>query len=202
MPPSTPPPLPPPSRPSRTARVLRAATTRVDAAVSVAVLVAAGVSLLPVGGDDAAAPAPAPAATPPVAATPDLPPRPTGTDRATPDVRDSRPVVAAGGSVSAAPGPDARWDRLADCESGDWDATGTPVPGSRRWDYGLTFSHGDIFEGGLNFHPATWDDFRDPDMPAHAGRASRAAQIAVAERVLAAQGWGAWPVCSRKLGYR
>ncbi|HEX4359947.1 MAG TPA: transglycosylase family protein, partial [Pseudonocardia sp.] len=30
--------------------------------------------------------------------------------------------------------------------------------------------------------------------------ASRAQQIAVAERVLAAQGWGAWPSCSRKVG--
>lgn len=94
------------------------------------------------------------------------------------------------------------WDRLADCESGDWDANGTPIPGSHRWDYGLTFSHGDIFEGGVNFHPGTWDAYRDPGMPGHAGQATRAQQIAVAEEVLADQGWGAWPVCSRKLGYR
>lgn len=95
----------------------------------------------------------------------------------------------------------AMWDRLADCESGDW-RSGTPMPDTRRWDYGLTFSHGDIFEGGLNFHPQTWDAYRDPGMPSHAGRATRAQQIAVAEQVLADQGWGAWPVCSRKLGYR
>lgn len=94
------------------------------------------------------------------------------------------------------------WDRLADCESGDWDRNGYPLPGSRRWDYGLTFSHGDIFEGGLNFHPQTWDQYRSSSMPGHAGNATRAQQIAIAEQVLADQGWGAWPVCSRKLGYR
>ncbi|HET8614832.1 MAG TPA: transglycosylase family protein, partial [Actinomycetales bacterium] len=31
-------------------------------------------------------------------------------------------------------------------------------------------------------------------------RASRAEQIAIAEKVLDRQGWGAWPACSRKLG--
>lgn len=94
------------------------------------------------------------------------------------------------------------WDRLADCESGDWDRNSQPIPGSRRWDYGLTFSHGDIFEGGLNFHPKTWDQYRSSSMADHAGNATRAQQIAVAEQVLDDQGWGAWPVCSRKLGYR
>ncbi len=95
----------------------------------------------------------------------------------------------------------ATWDRLADCESGDWH-NGQPLPGTRRWDYGLTFSHGDIFEGGVNFHPRTWDQYRDDDMPGHAGQATRAQQIAVSELVLRDQGWGAWPVCSRKLGLR
>ena len=105
---------------------------------------------------------------------------------------------------AAAPDPLAGrtvWDDLADCESGDW-LDGVPQTGTARWDYGLTFDHGDIFEGGLNFHPATWEEFKDADMPDHAGNASRAQQIAIGERVLAAQGWGAWPVCSRKLGLR
>ena len=88
------------------------------------------------------------------------------------------------------------WERLADCESGDWDRDGVPEPDSARWDYGLEFDHGDIFEGGLNFHPDTWASYRDEDMPAHAGRASRAEEIEVAERVLESQGWDAWPVCS------
>ena len=116
---------------------------------------------------------------------------PVSPEAATPQAAEADVVRA--GSV---------WDRIADCESGDWDRNGTPIPGSARWDYGLTFSHGDIFEGGPNFHPATWDAFRDADMPGHAGRATRQQQIIVAERVLAVQGWRAWPVCSRKLGLR
>lgn len=98
--------------------------------------------------------------------------------------------------------PRTAWDTLADCESGDWDADSRPIPGTARWDYGLSFDHGDIYEGGLNFHPGTWDEFRDAGMADHAGEASRAEQIVVAERVLEAQGWGAWPVCSRKVGLR
>lgn len=93
----------------------------------------------------------------------------------------------------------ADWVRLADCESGDWDADGEPQRGSARWRYGVNFDHGDIFEGGLNFHPDTWESFRDPDMPGHAGRASRWEEMEVAERVLDEQGWNAWPVCSRKV---
>lgn len=88
------------------------------------------------------------------------------------------------------------WERLADCESGDWSAPGEPEPDSARWNYGLAFDHGDTFEGGLNFHPDTWESFRDDDMPAHAGRASPPEEIEVAERVLEEQGWDAWPVCS------
>jgi resuscitation-promoting factor RpfA len=94
------------------------------------------------------------------------------------------------------------WERLADCESGDWDADGDPKPGSARWDYGLLFDHGDHFQGGLNFHPVTWDAYRDDHMPTHAGRATRLEEILVAERVLEEQGWGAWPVCSAMLDGR
>lgn len=96
----------------------------------------------------------------------------------------------------------ALWFRLADCESGFRNRNGNPIPGSARWDYGLNPSHGAPFEGGLQFAPFTWDGFRDASMPSHAGNASPAQQIAVAERVLAAQGWKAWPVCSRMLGLR
>ena len=97
---------------------------------------------------------------------------------------------------------DAMWNRLADCESGDWNANSQPIPGTRRWDYGRTFSHGDRFEGGVNFDPPTWRAYKDADMPYHAYDATRGQQIQVAERVLADQGWKAWPVCSVKLGYR
>lgn len=96
----------------------------------------------------------------------------------------------------------AMWSRLADCESGRWDRDKQPIPGSARWTYGLDPSDDGFFQGGLQFHPVTWDEFRDPAMPDHAGAAPREVQIAVAERVLEVQGWEAWPVCSRKLGYR
>ncbi len=91
------------------------------------------------------------------------------------------------------------WDRVADCESGEWDAEGVPQPGSARWDYGLEFDHGDHFQGGLNFHPDTWESFRASDMPAHAGEASRVQEIKIAEQVLEEQGWQAWPVCSEMM---
>lgn len=112
------------------------------------------------------------------------------------------PEAAEVAAEAASSTPRTVWDRLADCESGDWDRNGNPIPGSARWDYGLSFSHGDSFEGGPNFHPRTWEAFKDADMPGHAGQATRAQQIIVAERVLAAQGWRAWPVCSRMLGLR
>lgn len=98
-----------------------------------------------------------------------------------------------------------RWDRLADCESGEWVNGGESfIEGSARWDYGIDFAHEgyEQFQGGLNFHPGTWDAYRDPDMPGHAGHATREQEIIVAERVLADQGWGAWPRCSRMVGLR
>jgi hypothetical protein len=97
------------------------------------------------------------------------------------------------------------WDRLAECESGEWVNGGESfVEGSARWDYGLEFAHEgyEQFQGGLNFHPGTWDAYRDPDMPDHAGHASREQEIVVAERVLASQGWQAWPRCAQMLGLR
>jgi resuscitation-promoting factor RpfA len=76
------------------------------------------------------------------------------------------------------------WDRLAQCESsGNW-----------------AINTGNGFYGGLQFTRSTWRAFGGTTAFAH--QASREQQIAVAERVLAQQGWGAWPACSRKLGLR
>lgn len=75
------------------------------------------------------------------------------------------------------------WDRLAACESGgDWDA--------RRGQY----------EGGLQFHPATWDRNKPSGYPDAAYQASREQQIVVGKRIQATQGWDAWPACARELG--
>lgn len=79
---------------------------------------------------------------------------------------------------------DATWDKVAQCESGG------------RWD----INTGNGFQGGLQFTPSTWRAFGGTVYAAAASQASRTEQIAVAEKVLAAQGWGAWPVCSKKAG--
>jgi resuscitation-promoting factor RpfA len=81
---------------------------------------------------------------------------------------------------------DSTWDRLAQCESGG------------RWD----INTGNGFHGGLQFTPRTWTGFGGREFAPVAYQASREEQIVVAERVLAKQGWNAWPVCSRKVGAR
>lgn len=104
-----------------------------------------------------------------------------------------RPLFATAPSRSAghttrAPAP-ARpggglWDRLARCESGGrWSANG-------------------FFDGGLQFHPRTWNAYGGRQYAPSANQATREQQIAVAERVRASQGWRAWPTCSAKLGLR
>ncbi|GAA2092614.1 hypothetical protein GCM10009841_01670 [Microlunatus panaciterrae] len=83
--------------------------------------------------------------------------------------------ASAGGSV---------WDRVADCESsGNW-----------------SINTGNGFYGGLQFSRSTWKAFGGTQYASTANRASKAEQIAVARRTLAAQGPGAWPVCGRKAG--
>jgi LysM repeat protein len=73
------------------------------------------------------------------------------------------------------------WDALAQCESGG------------NW----AINTGNGFSGGLQFTPQTWAGFGGTGAPENA---SRAQQIAVAEKVQATQGWGAWPACAAKLG--
>ncbi len=72
------------------------------------------------------------------------------------------------------------WDRIAECESGgNWAA-----------------NTGNGYYGGLQFSPSTWRAYGGSGMP---HQNSRAAQIAVAERVRAAEGgYGAWPVCGQR----
>jgi hypothetical protein len=76
------------------------------------------------------------------------------------------------------------WDALASCEAGgDWSA-----------------DTGNGYAGGLQFAPGTWAGFGGGSYAGSAAAATREQQIAVAEIVLAAQGWQAWPTCSRLLG--
>lgn len=96
-------------------------------------------------------------------------------------------AMATGLTVGLAPvadaAPDSIWDKVAQCESGGNWSTNT----------------GNGYYGGLQFLPSTWRAFGGSGMP---HQASRAEQIRVAERTLASQGWGAWPVCSKKAGAR
>jgi len=76
------------------------------------------------------------------------------------------------------------WDALSSCESGgNWNA-----------------NTGNGYVGGLQFLPQTWSGHGGGEFAASADRATRVEQIAVAERVLASQGWRAWPACSARLG--
>lgn len=103
---------------------------------------------------------------------------------------------------------DGVWYRLADCESGNWiDGGASFEPGSARWNWGapgMTIPPWgtSLHHGGLQFHPGTWDAYRLDGFPQRAYDASPAQQIAVGERVLAAQSWRAWPTCAAKLGLR
>ena len=89
------------------------------------------------------------------------------------------PLTAFAGTASAATG--AQWDAVAQCESGG--------------NYAINTGNG--FSGGFQFTPSTWSAFGGQGAPQNA---TRDQQIQVAERVLAGQGKGAWPVCGKNLG--
>ncbi|MFE9119113.1 transglycosylase family protein [Streptomyces sp. NPDC007172] len=95
------------------------------------------------------------------------------------------PVALAGVTTGPAAAADAGvWDRIAQCESGG------------NWH----INTGNGYYGGLQFDAGTWRAHGGGAYAATADRASRAEQIAVATKVKDAQGWGAWPVCSRRAG--
>jgi len=129
-----------------------------------------------------ATPAPAAATTP---SAPAPSPAPATAPATAPSAAHTgAPVTPADTTNTADSGtPVSTWDKVAQCESGGNWATST----------------GNGFHGGLQFTASTWRSFGGSGMP---HQASRTEQIAVAERVLAAQGWKAWPACSHKLGLR
>jgi hypothetical protein len=96
-------------------------------------------------------------------------------------------AVIGGGGIAlaghAAAAPDNEWDRVAACESGG--------------NWGINTGNG--YHGGLQFSQGTWASHGGGEYASSANQATRDQQIAVAERVLASQGRGAWPVCGRGL---
>ncbi|MCW2676907.1 MAG: hypothetical protein JWR70_1947 [Modestobacter sp.] len=75
------------------------------------------------------------------------------------------------------------WSGVAQCESsGNW-----------------SINTGNGFYGGLQFTQSTWAGFGGTAYAPRADLATPAQQAAVAEKVLAGQGIGAWPVCGKHL---
>ncbi|KQV11929.1 hypothetical protein ASE03_28685 [Kitasatospora sp. Root187] len=94
------------------------------------------------------------------------------------------PVAGLVTASSASAASSSTWDAVAQCEStGNWN-----------------INTGNGFSGGLQFTPSTWAAYGGTQYAASADQASKGQQIAVAEKVLASQGPGAWPVCSVKAG--
>lgn len=91
-------------------------------------------------------------------------------------------LISAGSPAQAA--STSTWDKVAACESGG------------NW----SINTGNGYYGGLQFSSSTWAAYGGRHFAVRADLASRAAQITVAEKVLAAQGPGAWPVCSQRAG--
>jgi resuscitation-promoting factor RpfA len=95
-------------------------------------------------------------------------------------------AVALTATLTIAPAAQASsvWDNVAACESGG------------NW----AINTGNGFYGGLQFTSSTWLGYGGGSYAPRADLASRAAQITIAQRVLAGQGPGAWPVCSVRGG--
>lgn len=90
------------------------------------------------------------------------------------------------GAAASAVANGSVWDAIAACESGG------------NW----SINTGNGYHGGLQFNPGTWAAYGGTAYAPTADLATREQQIAIAERTQAAQGWGAWPACTARLGLR
>lgn len=92
------------------------------------------------------------------------------------------PVLGVAGTAHAA--GIGTWQQVAQCESsGNWQT-----------------DTGNGYYGGLQFAESTWLGYGGGQYAEYANQATEAQQIAIAEKVLAAQGPGAWPVCGPRAG--
>ncbi|MBC2907089.1 transglycosylase family protein [Streptomyces cupreus] len=90
------------------------------------------------------------------------------------------PLMAAGNASAATA---SEWDAVAQCESGG------------NW----SINTGNGYYGGLQFSASTWAAYGGTQYASTADQATKAQQIEIAEKVLAGQGKGAWPVCGTGL---
>ncbi|GAA1936031.1 transglycosylase family protein [Kitasatospora viridis] len=94
------------------------------------------------------------------------------------------PVAGLVTATTASAASTSTWNAVAQCEStGNW-----------------SINSGNGFYGGLQFTSSTWAAYGGTQYAPQANQATPAQQIAVAEKVLADQGPGAWPVCSVQAG--
>jgi LysM repeat protein len=114
------------------------------------------------------------------AAIPASPPARAAVQTAAVSVSQADPPAAAPVSTAApASSGGVNWSAIAACEAGgNWSA-----------------NTGNGFYGGLQFTEQTWLGYGGGQYASSANLATAAQQIAVAQRVLAGQGIGAWPVC-------
>lgn len=94
--------------------------------------------------------------------------------------------VAALAQPAANAAPASAWEQVAACESGG------------NWQ----INTGNGYYGGLQFNAGTWSAYGGGQYAPTANLASRDQQIEIAQKVQAAQGWGAWPACTASLGIR
>jgi hypothetical protein len=89
------------------------------------------------------------------------------------------PAAAPASTAAVASSGGVNWAAIAACESGG------------NW----SDNTGNGFYGGLQFTEQTWLAYGGGQYASSANLATEGQQIAVADRVLAGQGIGAWPVC-------
>ncbi len=112
--------------------------------------------------------------------------KPTSSAKSVAKIAVTGTVLGGAGLVlagQAGAAPDSEWDTVARCESGG------------NW----AINTGNGYHGGLQFSPSTWRGAGGSEFAPAAYLATKEQQIAVAERVLASQGRGAWPTCGRGL---
>ncbi|MEV6876718.1 transglycosylase family protein [Amycolatopsis sp. NPDC051128] len=94
-------------------------------------------------------------------------------------------IIHVGSKKPAEPaiGDTSVWDRIAQCEStGNW-----------------AINNGNGYYGGLQFDKRTWDAYGGDQYAAYPHQATKAQQIAIAEKVRDARGgYSAWPVCGKR----
>jgi uncharacterized protein YabE (DUF348 family) len=97
--------------------------------------------------------------------------------------KPEQPTVTTDTPSTPSTGDTSAWDRIAECESGG------------NW----SIDSGNGYYGGLQFDHGTWAAYGGTAYAYNANGASKAQQIAIAEKVKADRGgYGAWPVCGKR----